>query len=72
MLNRISVNGEIIYRASISIWPERDVVVEANGNGGAMLMVVEGNYPIDFITHDERSFTDEDKACEAADEMCGQ
>jgi hypothetical protein len=65
----VGKNGEVIYRASMSIWPERDVVIEADGKGGAILMIVEGNYPIDFITHVERSFAAEDKACEAADEM---
>lgn len=64
-------NGETVYKATVSVWPERDVVVEADGNGGATLMVVEGNYPIDFIIHDERSFDVEDKACEAADAMVG-
>jgi hypothetical protein len=65
----MSKNGQAVYKASISIWPERDVVVEADGNGGATLMVIEGNYPIDFVIHDERSFSAEDKACEVADEM---
>jgi hypothetical protein len=43
--------------------------VEAGGQGDARLLIVEGNYPIDYLIKSERLFASEDEACEAADEL---
>ena len=51
------------------MWSATDVVVEADGEGGAKLLIVEGNYPADYITHKEQGFQTEDEACEAAERM---
>lgn len=65
----VSPRGEILVQASRSVWPEREVVVEADGRGGAMLMIVEGNYPVDYLTHRQQQFSTEEEACEAAEQL---
>jgi hypothetical protein len=47
----------------------RDIVVEADGLGGARLLIVQGNYPTDYLIHREQKFGLEDAACDAADAM---
>jgi hypothetical protein len=59
--------GEVIFQAPQSTWSDNDVVVEADGIGGAKLLVVEGNYPIDYSVKFERQFATEDEACDAAE-----
>jgi hypothetical protein len=63
----VSNRGEVIFQAPNSMWSDNDIVVEADGLGGAKLLVVEGNYPIDYVTKSERVFATEDAACEAAE-----
>lgn len=63
----ISARGEMLFQAPRSMWSSIDVVVEADGDGGAILLLVEGNYPSDYITHKEQPFSTEDDACEAAE-----
>lgn len=65
----MSNRGDILFEACYSAWPDEQLVVEADGAGGAMLMVVEGNYPIDYLIKQHESFESEDLACEAADAM---
>lgn len=65
----VSKRGETLFHSAISMWSDNEIAVEADGNGGALLMVVEGNYPSDYITHRERRFACEDEACEAAEGM---
>ncbi len=65
----ISPRGEVLFQGTLSAWPDNDVVVEANGLGGATLLVVEGNYPVDYLTRREQRFVSEDAACEAAEAM---
>ena len=65
----VSARGEMIFQAPRSIWSATDVVVEADGNGGAKLLIVEGNYPADYLTHKEQFFHTEDEACEAAERL---
>ena len=65
----ISARGELLFQAPRSMWSEIDVVVEADGDGGAFLRLVEGNYPADYITHKEQHFQTEDDACEAAEKL---
>jgi hypothetical protein len=65
----VSARGEMIFQAPRSIWSATDVVVEADGAGGAKLLIVEGNYPADYMTHKEQFFQTEDEACEAAERL---
>ena len=65
----VSARGEMLFQAPRSMWSATDVVVEADGSGGAMLLIVEGNYPADYLTHKEQFFQTEDEACEAAERM---
>lgn len=66
----VSGRGEIIFQAPRSMWSEWDVVVEADGRGGAKLMIVDGRSPGDDVTsHREESFPTEDAACEAAERL---
>jgi hypothetical protein len=65
----VSARGEMIFQAPRSMWSEKDVVVEADGDGGAKLLIVEGNYPADYMTHKVQCFQTEDEACEAAERL---
>jgi hypothetical protein len=65
----VSARGEMIFQAPRSMYSETDVVVEADGAGGAMLLIVEGNYPADYLTRKEQYFHSEDDACEAAERL---
>src|SRR2546426_12000504 len=65
----VSRPGEIIFEAPQSRWSDNDIVVEADGVGGAKLLIVEGNYPIDYSIKSERKFESEDLACEAAERL---
>jgi hypothetical protein len=65
----VSARGEMIFQAPRSMWSAADVVVEADGTGGAKLLIVEGNYPADYLTHKEQSFQTEEEACEAAERL---
>lgn len=67
----ISAAGETIFHAARDRWSAADVVVEADGCGGAKLLIVEGNYPTDYTTHREQLFGTEDEACEAAEQLVG-
>jgi hypothetical protein len=66
---KISRPNEVLYRAPQSTWSDNDIVVEAGGQGDARLLIVEGNYPIDYLIKSARLFASEDEACEAADEL---
>lgn len=65
----VSARGEMIFQAPRSMWSATDVVVEADGFGGAKLLIVEGNYPADYTTHKQQFFHTEDEACEAAEHL---
>ena len=65
----ISAHGEILFQAPRSMWSATDVVVEADGSGGAKLLIVEGNYPADYHVHKEMNYQTEDEACNAAERM---
>ena len=51
----------------LSLSSDGMVIVEADGFGGATISVVEGNYPIDYITKVEKFFPSQ-KDAEAAAE----
>lgn len=65
----VSARGEMIFQAPTSMWSSTDVVVEADGEGGAKLLVVEGNYPADYVTHQIKCFQTEGRACDAAERL---
>lgn len=65
----VSARGEMIFQAPRSMYSATDVVVEADGVGGAKLLIVEGNYPADYVTHKVRNFQTEDEACETAEQL---
>jgi hypothetical protein len=65
----VSKPGEVVFQAPNSMWSDNDLVVEADGFGGAKLLVAEGNYPIDYLTKSEQVFATEDAACEAAENV---
>ena len=64
---RISIPNTVIFRASVDPIEGEDVVVEADGFGGATLSIVEGNYPIDFLSLRETRFATESAAIQAAE-----
>jgi hypothetical protein len=61
-----SGRGEIIFLAARDSNDEI-VVVEADGFGGAITRVVEGNYPLDYFTCHEKAFAKEGAAVIAAE-----
>ena len=63
----MSRQGEVLFEACYSAWPDEELIVEANGKGGATLLVVEGNYPIGYLIKQYECFSSEDAACDAAD-----
>ena len=62
--------GGILHRFDASHCDEEIILVEADGFGGAVLRVVEGNYPMDFYTREERNFATEAEALHAAESFC--
>jgi hypothetical protein len=64
---RINSPNSIVFRALISPVDDEEIVVEADGFGGATLSVVEGNYPVDFLCLRESKFRTERAAIQAAE-----
>lgn len=62
----ISGRGEVLFRADLSYGDDEVALVEADGFGGGVLRIVEGNYPVDYLIRDEREFATEEEAIEAA------
>lgn len=65
----ISDRASILFRSDLSYGDDDVVFVEADGLGGAILLVVEGNYPVDFFTREQRNFTTELAAITAAEAL---
>lgn len=63
----ISAPGVVLYRADVSYGDDEVAYVEADGLGGAVLRVVEGNYPVDYFTREEKEFATEAEAVRAAE-----
>jgi hypothetical protein len=63
----ISAPGEVLYRASLDVCGDDEIVVEADGFGGAATSVVEGNFPMDYQTHYAKKFRTEEAALHAAE-----
>jgi hypothetical protein len=67
----ISDRGEIVFRSILGGSLEKEVIVESDGFGGATLLVVQGNYPVDYETSSEKLFSTEHEACKAAEQLMG-
>ena len=65
----VSAPGIVLYRADVSYGDDEVAYVEADGLGGAVLRVVEGNYPVDYFTHEEKEFSTEAEAVRAAEAL---
>jgi hypothetical protein len=65
----INDRGAVLFRADLSYGDDEVALVEADGLGGATLRVVEGNYPVDFFTHEERTFPTETEAVSEAEAL---
>jgi hypothetical protein len=63
----ISAPGALLYRASLDVCGDDEIVVEADGFGGATTSVVEGNFPMDYRTHYAKKFDTEEAALSAAE-----
>jgi len=63
----VSAPGHVLYRADVSYGDDEVAYVEADGLGGAVLRVVEGNYPVDYFTREEKKFSTEAEAVRAAE-----
>ena len=66
---RISAPKEVLYFASLDEWGDREVVVEADGFGGAMTSIIKGNYPMEYDIRRAKKFSTEKAACDAAAEL---
>jgi hypothetical protein len=62
----VSDPNEEVWQADVD---DGLMVVVADGEGGADLMLVEGNYPVDYMTNRQKSFKSEDRACAVADRL---
>ena|ERR1700675_3506271 len=69
---KIGDRGEVLFRADLSYGDDEIIIVEADGFGGAVLRVIEGNYPVDYITREERGFSSEEDAEAAAETLWGE
>jgi hypothetical protein len=65
----VSTAGEMLFHAPQNMWSEIDIVVEADGFGGAHILFVEGNYPGDYHTHKSMFFLSETEACKEAERL---
>ena len=65
----ISAPGQITFLAPYGAAGCEAVVVTANGFGGATASVIDGNYPVDYVTKFAKSFPSEQQAAEAATQV---
>jgi hypothetical protein len=66
---RIHARNEIISQYEIYATSDEKLIVTADGFGGATVLWVEGNYPIDYNVKNCRKFPQEKFACNFADEF---
>jgi len=64
-----NITGKVIFLEPLDVCSDAEVVVEADGFGGAKTTVVEGHYPIDYVNKFERYFASESEAEGAADDL---
>ena len=65
----INTTNAVLFLASADDCGDEQVVVEADGFGGATVSVIEGNYPIEFLTRREKWFDSEEAAVVAAEKI---
>jgi len=65
----ISPPARVTFVANRDAIGDEMVVVEADGFGGATVSLVEGNYPVDFLTTFEKFFQTEEEADAAAERV---
>lgn len=65
----ISSPNSMVFRAPINPFDDEEIVVEADGFGGASLSIIEGNYPIDFLSLRETKFATERAAIREAERL---
>jgi len=63
----ISERGAVLYRADLSYGDDEVVLVEADGFGGGVLRIIEGNYPMDYLNREEYRYSTEAEAVKAAE-----
>jgi len=68
----ISPRGQLLFLATPDAISADVVVVEPDGFGGATTSVVEGNYPVDYVTKFERTFPTEEEAVATAEALAFQ
>lgn len=66
---RISAPLSVIYLSNLDLLNAKQVIAEADGLGAAVVRVIEGNYPVDFVIHEEKEFSSEDAALRFADRL---
>lgn len=64
-----SSEGEVLWQSLFGGIGDEMVIVEANGDGTAVLRIVEGNYPNDFTSLQTAEYATEDEATTIADEI---
>src|SRR5438046_2517538 len=65
----ISPPGTVTFLAPRGTGSDEEVLVQADGFGGATTCTVQGNYPVDYVTKFERFFPSEEGAEAAAEEL---
>lgn len=63
----IDAPGAVLYRTSLDVCGDDEIVVEADGFGGATTSIVEGNFPMDYLTRHSKKFDTEEAAILAAE-----
>ncbi len=62
-------DGEVVWQGDLDGVSDDKLVVEADGKGGGDLMIVRGNYPVDYTQRYQRHFHDVEKASEMANAL---
>lgn len=63
----ISPPGAVLFFAQPNILSQSETRVIADGFGGATLVLTEGIFGFDHVTHEEIHYPSEDAACQAAE-----
>lgn len=65
----IAAKDECLWRRSLNSCDDDEIIVVADGLGGAMVSQVDGNWPVDCMCANCRVFVDEHDACEFAESI---
>ena len=65
----ISPPGTVTFITPGALGSDDALIVQADGFGGATMSLVEGNYPLDYVTKFEKTFPTEKDAESAAESM---